>query len=284
MLPTFIIAGAHKSGTTSLWEYLKVHPQICMAKIKETNFFTAQGPAARYDKGLEWYQSLYLPCKNAKAIGEVSPNYMFSEDSPRLMHAIVPKVKLLFILRDPVKRVYSHYWYQHQEGIPLPGFEQMVAERHPQLEHYLYVSAYHLHLERFLEYFPRERVTVLLNSDLRLTPNPFMQHVYQVIGVEPDVAPPNLDEQYNTARRARFYGLQRIIEASGLKIMRLDLPDWLFDLLKEGRKALWRLNSSAIQYPPMSPEIRRELIDELSPAIAYVETYLGREIPAWRET
>ena len=56
MLPSFILAGAHKSGTTSLWEYLKDHPDVCMARIKETNYFTAIGPAARNMMGLDWYE------------------------------------------------------------------------------------------------------------------------------------------------------------------------------------------------------------------------------------
>lgn len=282
MLPTFIIAGAQKSGTTSVWEYLKAHPQVCMANIKETNFFTAQGRSARHDKGLDWYQNLFKFCVRAKAIGEVSPNYMFSEDAPRLMSQFVPDVQLLFILRDPIDRLYSHYWYQHQEGLPLPRFEEMVEKRHPQLEHFIYVSSYHLHLIRFLDYFPREQLSVFLNEDMRKNPGQVMRDIYHCIGVDAEVTPVNVKKEFNTARQARFYVLQRMIETIGLKVMKLDMPDWTFELMKRGRKTLWMLNSTAIQYPPITLELRRELIGEFKETIEYIESFLDHSIPAWR--
>ena len=72
MVPTFIVAGATKSGTTALGEYLNDHPQVCMSWMKEPNFFTEEIPVTRYKNGFSWYQSLFDNCGQAKAIGEVS--------------------------------------------------------------------------------------------------------------------------------------------------------------------------------------------------------------------
>ena len=73
MLPTFMVAGAAKAGSTAIWEYLRPHPEICMAWMKEPNFFTREGRQSGNHKGIDWYQSLFHNCEDARAIGDVSP-------------------------------------------------------------------------------------------------------------------------------------------------------------------------------------------------------------------
>jgi hypothetical protein len=286
-LPNFIIAGASKSGTTSLWEYLKSHPQVCMASIKETNFFTREAPSGRFDKGLAWYENLFKACAEAKGIGEATPGYMIKIDAPGLIAQTLPDVQLIFLLRDPVDRLYSQYWFHRQQGQQLPNFDEMVkvganGQRSQALSWYLFSSSYHLHLERYLEYFPKEQITVFLYDDLQQDPPVFMQQVCRVIGVDPSIDLPNISRAYNTARRARLAWFQRLIKALGPRIMRIDLPEWLFSFFKRSRKTLWALNTATLQYPPIDPELRQELIEELSKAIEYVERYLNRPLPSWR--
>ena len=282
MLPTFIVAGAAKSGTTTVWQHLKAHPQVCMASIKETNFFTREIPAARYDLGLEWYQELFKTCGAAKAIGEVSPAYMARQDTPGLIRQTLPDILLIFIFRDPVERLYSQYWYQRQQGAKLPDFDLLVSERRAQLERYLYNSSYNLHLERYLRCFSREQILVLLNDDLRSDAAVFMKGVYQAIGVDPDFAPANLEDRYNQTGRARIPWVQRRIKAIGPRLMRRDLPGWLFGFLKRSRSIFWRLNTVGDAYPPLAPVIRQTLLPEFSETIDYLEGWLERSLDNWR--
>ena len=111
MLPTFIIAGAAKSGTTALHEVLNSHPEICMSWMKGPTYFTEEASRSTHQRGKEWYERLFSECVNAQAIGEVSPFYMTGMDAPELIYGTVPKVKLLFVLRNPIDRLYSYYRY-----------------------------------------------------------------------------------------------------------------------------------------------------------------------------
>ena len=160
VLPTFIVAGASKAGTTALWEYLKQHPEACMTWMKEPNYFISEGRHARYHLGITWYQSLFQGCEGAKAVGDVSPACMTQPDSPGLIFQTVPDVQLLFILRDPVERIYSQYRYARHLGRRLPTFEQLVRDRPPVYFKIIELSSYELYLQRFLEFFPQKQLLI----------------------------------------------------------------------------------------------------------------------------
>jgi len=286
MLPTFIIVGAAKSGTTSVHNYLQHHPEVCMSLFKEPLFFTNTvksihtGNTGTYSKGLEWYKSLFNPCKTAKAIGDVSPIYMEAEDSPRLIKQIVPDVKLIFIFRDPIKRLYSHYWNDRKIGQSYGNLENLVRERHPRFKFYLSVSSYDYHLKRYLDVFPEEQISVFLYEELRDNPRQFMQELYRTIGVEPEFVPPNLESKYNVASLPRMAWLQRLIIYLSTKWV--PTHPWLYALRRMPGRLLVGLNSKSIQYPPMEAELHKILLEELSETIDYVEQYLNRPLPAWR--
>jgi hypothetical protein len=110
----------------------------------------------------------------------------------------------------------------------------------------------------------------------------FMRCVYDFIGVDSDFIPPNLGKRYNVHKKTVLPKLQRRVRKLGPKIMRLDIPDWIFNLLKQARRTFWSLNTRTFDYPPMPPEIRRALVSELSETIDFVEVYLERSLHAWR--
>src|SRR5688572_24468381 len=109
MLPNFFIIGAMKAGTTSLWQYLRRHPEIFMSKLKEPGYFTEE---LRWDQGIEWYRSLFDDAGSARAVGEASTSYTkwprFA-GIPARMHALVPEARLIYLVRDPGDRIRSHY-------------------------------------------------------------------------------------------------------------------------------------------------------------------------------
>lgn len=295
MLPTFIIVGAAKCGTTSLWRYFKEHPEVCMARTKETFFFSrdigakegadgmGQAATGRYSKGLAWYESLYDACGKEKVRGEVSTIYWPSLDSPDLIMQTIPGVKVIVILRDPVERLYSHYWEERKQGWDLPDFETMVEERHPRLERYIYVSAYHVHLQRYLDKFPRGRLSVFLFDDLRDHPQRFIREIYESVGVDSEFIPTNLGKKYNPLQFTRVLWLQRLLQNKYVMRLALTLPPWSYSAMGRLNQEIVKLNRATVPYPIMEQHLRHDLVTELKDAIDAVEDYLGRQLPAWRQ-
>jgi hypothetical protein len=294
MLPTFIIAGVAKAGTTSLWEYLNIHPQIRMAPLKEPGFFTnAKGCgnrpdprsprfSGRYAKGLTWYESLFRECNGAKAVGEASVMYMPEPDAPGLIKKHLPDVQLLFLLRDPVERIYSHYWQEKRHGWDLPDFADMVHHRHPTLLRYIYVSSYQLHLERYLATFSRAQITVLLYDDLRSNPREFIRQVYQALGVEAEFIPPNLGIRYNQANLPRSPLFNRFARYRATHEWKISQHDRLFKAIRPFGRFLADITSTNDTITSLPTEIRAMLVAEMEPAIAYTEHLLERDLSLWR--
>ena len=141
-MPNFIVIGASKAGTTSLYEYLKQHPQIYMSPMKELRFFAIEGEKVdfcgpwdrieieRYSiKTLEDYKNQFQGVTDEIAIGEASPWYLYSEKAPKSIKSYIPDAKLIAILRDPVDRAYSHFSMHVMNGRePLADFTQALQE------------------------------------------------------------------------------------------------------------------------------------------------------------
>ena len=176
MLPTFVIAGAPKSGTTALWTFLGQHPDVCMARVKEARYFTrivgrdrhgdptAPWRSGEFDRGQAWYEDLYRHCAAGSQRGEATPTYLFAPDAPRLLRQTVPEVRILFILREPVARLYSHYWAARAAGARVADFAALVRASDPRFRRYAEISAYGKHLARYCQVFPREQLLLLIST------------------------------------------------------------------------------------------------------------------------
>lgn len=294
-LPTFILGGAAKAGTTTAWEYLNSHPQICMALIKEPGFFTnARGcgnrpdPLAprfsgRYRKGWSWYTRLFKDCQRARAIGEASVTYMPEADAPALIHRHLPHVQMLFLVRDPVDRLYSHFWQEVRHGWTLPKFYEMVSQRHPTLLRYIYVSSYHLHIRRYLEYFPARQVQILFFDDLVYDPAVFIQQLYRLIGVDDQYIPTNLGQKYNSRQIpviSRWKWLNRWLATNLIQLTRHKrLADWI-------KAQVWPVvqgNQSQGVDSPLDPDLRARLLPEFNQTISFLENHCQRDLSLWRQ-
>jgi len=119
-LPTFVIAGAQKSGTSTLHRMLRDHPQIFMSRPKEIHFFDRH-----WDRGLDWYEAHFSGRRRRHVhAGESTPTYMYRATSRQRMVETLPDARLVVILRDPVARAYSHYWHSRRLGTDSsPTFE-----------------------------------------------------------------------------------------------------------------------------------------------------------------
>jgi len=124
MLPNLICPGAAKSGTTTLYDLLRQHPDVLMSSKKEANFFVQN-----YQKGKEWYEKLYFSgWKDEKIIGDITPSYMsFKYVAKRIHDMLGNGIKFIFLLRNPVTRAYSHYWMTRRNGLENKSFEEALS-------------------------------------------------------------------------------------------------------------------------------------------------------------
>jgi hypothetical protein len=223
-LPDFLIIGAQKSGTTALYAYLRWHPAITGPPWKEVSFFDRH-----YGRGERWYRG-HFPSRprtwisgrrnGARTIvGEASPSYLFHPLGPERVREVVPNVRLVALLRNPVDRAYSHY--QHEVALgrePLPFEEALDREEertrgeedrmirepgyfsHAWWNHtYLARGRYAEQLERWFAVFPRERLLVLPSEELSNRPRETYGRVLDFLGAEPhelDAFPRVFEREY----------------------------------------------------------------------------------------
>jgi hypothetical protein len=194
-LPTFLVIGAMKAGTTSLWRYLRAHPDVFLPDEKEPDFFVAE---KTWNRGLDWYRSLFADGTGAAARGEASTNYtkdpLFT-GVPGRIASVVPGVKLVYVVRDPMERIVSHYRHALRAGWETrPLDEVLLADRQ-----YVDISSYARQLRLFLEHFPREQVLVVTAEDLRDHRDVTVGKVLAFLGVEPTIPREAIEDEHHTA-------------------------------------------------------------------------------------
>ena len=205
--PDFIIIGAQKAGTTSLFYYLSQHPHLKPSFKKEVHYFDGglNPDVETFKKGDLWYRAhfhLKGPGSNHKAF-EASPSYIFNPNVPERISEYVPGVKLIALLRDPVERALSQYFHEKRLGFEyLPLMEAVINEEkrlNSVLEikdykseayiHYTYKKRglYKEQLERYLKYFPSSHILTLKSNDLFKKPQATLAKVFDFLGVDSDL-------------------------------------------------------------------------------------------------
>lgn len=295
----FLIPGAGKSGTSSVWKYLTSHPEISGCSRKEPCFFTSREIPKHhdlfqllttgehnYERGLEWYRQLFPSAQEeASVMGEASTLYFIAPDAPKLIHKHIPDARLIFVLRDPVKRLQSHFWHIKKTGKPSPDtFEQFVKSDHPLFRKHCLVSSYKQNLERFQKFFQKKQMKIILTRTLKNQPKRILRELYSFLGVQNEYIPPALGESFNTASTARFPTLQRIM-CYNFRLpyfLKKRLPKTLRETLRTVKDSILQLNTKNIDYKKMAPALRKKLIDRFDEDIKYIENWLGKSLSGWR--
>ncbi len=255
LLPDFALIGAMKSGTSSLHLYLSDHPQIFMPSLKEIRFFNAE---KSYRRGVDWYRQFFRPGlrTGARVFGEATPGYFHHPYALERMKAVIPHARLILLLRDPVKRVYSHYWHLVRRGSERRAFADVVrahleaGEPHEVFE----ASRYADHLERFDRAYGPERIFVGFTATLDADPGALCRAIFAFVGVDPDYHPRNLERKVNEAALPKSRLLQDVISRPSavkrfLKAW-VPAPAWMSVRLK-----LRRANHRRFVYPPIDPAL-----------------------------
>lgn len=187
-LPNFLIIGAPKAGTTSLYEHFRSHPDVFMPRLKEPRFFCygGRGDRLKYPvQTLEEYEALFEEAGDATARGEATVHYLRHPDAAERIRDLIPDVRLVASLRDPVDRSYSVYQMNRRNHAVHTDVSFADAVRSDPLLQ----DTYHDHLRRFFDRFPRERIRVILLEDLEAQPRRTMRDLYEFVGVDPDFEP-----------------------------------------------------------------------------------------------
>lgn len=197
MKPNFIVIGAARSGTTSLFQYLDPHPEVFMSQVKELNFFSNE---KYWKKGLDWYESRFKAPKSdvIKAVGEASTSYTKAPFTANVVNRIYiynPEIRLIYFVRNPVDRYLSHYMQRVQAGIETRKFRETLKDLNK--ETCAWQGLYHYQLKRYLEYFPKEQIMVKSMEDLKDKPQTVIEDIYRFIGVNVDFQISGLDKIHN---------------------------------------------------------------------------------------
>lgn len=231
LLPDFMIIGAQKGGTTSLFRLLEKHPCIVPAARKEVHYFDNMYNDLQY--GLNWYRA-HFPMflsryykrwihRQKMLTGEASPYYIFHPRAPERIFNVVPRVKLILLLRDPVTRAYSHYHHSVRKGYESLTFEQAIDQEEGRLageveklcEDTYYVSFNHAHfsylsrgiyLKQVLNwhrYFPKEQLLILRSEDFFSDPARIYNQVLEFL----ELPARNLDSYPKYNGRDQYPGI-----------------------------------------------------------------------------
>ena len=166
MLPNFIIVGAPKAGTTSIYRYLSKHPEVFMSSPKEINYFSidqieSQNLYYNYFKvkSLIEYEKLFDGVTNETAIGEGSVSYLFYKETPAKIKNIIPDVKIIILLREPISRAFSHYLMDNKLGLVNDSFENIIFKtsisdkQNLYYQQYVELGLYYKQIKRYFDIF-----------------------------------------------------------------------------------------------------------------------------------
>ena len=230
-LPDFIIIGAMKSATSSLHVQLGAQTGIFMSEPKEPNFFSDDD---QYERGTSYYLGLFASAGESDLCGESSTHYTkrpdYSRTVPR-MKALLPNVKLVYVMRHPVERLTSHYVHQWTENVIRCDINEAL-DLHPELIHY---SRYSYQLEPYFEAFGKGSVLPVFFQAIRRQPQTELERVARFIGHRGRVSwKPDLGEQNVSARRfRRFRGYELIVDSPPMVFLRRTLvPQSVRDAVK----------------------------------------------------
>jgi len=296
----FLVVGAQKCGTTSLYRYFNDHPQIYVPRrIKESNFFVepkeilGSGPRYHgvdsYAKSISKYNDLFQDvAKHHVSVGEVCPSYLpfYSNSIPNILNYLKKDVRIVIVIRNPVDRAYSHYMHNVRDCDEKLSFEDALAAESERISknywnsfYYIRNGMYHDQIKAYLDHF--SNVKVLLFEDLFNRDG--LMEVFSFLGVEnrSDMDP---NKKYNVSGVPKNYVLQSILTSKSTlfkyprvvasKLLSVSMKKRLLDV----HEYLISLN---IKKERMNPCTREDLVKEFEPNILQTSSLIGRDLSHW---
>ena len=278
-LPEFIAVGPPRTGTTWLDRVLIGHVGLPQG-IKETQFFSWY-----YDLGMDWYQAHFRNCPPDLPVGEIATTYFDSPAARERIKQNIPQCRIICTLRDPVRRLFSHYRQLRREGFLGNVTLEQAIENHRKWDgpgNMFSVSRYAGHVRAWQQDFGHERVLAVLYDDLEADAQAYLDQVTRFIGI-PDIDLGNspvgagkinemneAPRNYKLARRAR------------------EFREWLRKrkvyFISERCDPLWNYCfGRGPAFPPMDPKVEASLREYFRPEVEALETLIGRDLTRWKQ-
>jgi hypothetical protein len=278
-LPNFLIIGAMKSGTTSLHRYLAAHPQIFMSPVKELDFFVEE---LGWSRGVDWYKRHFAKAgPEHLAVGEASTSYTKYpryRGIPDRISDVLEMPRLVYVVRDPVERIRSHYEHNVVLGEEHAPLDQAIR-RNPA---YLDYSRYWMQLEQYAA-FPSDRILVATSERLRHDRAATVADVATFLGVDPRMRIPDLErEYYRTGERPRYGPMVASIRGLVRRLFPRRAELWRGAFLTSSMKRmLGRRPERALPRAAVSDEARAWIETELRSDVKQLREYLPRAFDGW---
>ncbi|MGF1493514.1 MAG: sulfotransferase [Microcoleaceae cyanobacterium] len=298
-LPNFLIIGAPKAGTTSLYRYLDQHPQVYMSPVKEPHFFTfenemvaAQGPGDQKRlKGavtrFEDYCNLFQGAAGEIAIGEASTTYLSSPKAAERIQFYLPQVKLIVILRHPIEAAYASFLHLIRDGDEtVTDFAEALDHEKVRIQsnwdglwHYKTRGFYYQQLKRYFDRFDPQQIRIYRYEALQNNSRELVQDLFSFIGVDPTFCP-DLEQKYNVSGIPRSAWINQLTSQSNpMKSMaNAIIPQRVRPILINWIKA-WNFNN--YQKPEISAEVRHQLMKDYQQDILKLQDLVNQDFSDW---
>ena len=268
-LPDFVIIGAMKSATSSLYQQLVQQQGIFMCTPKEPNFFS---DAEQYAKGMAWYADLFANAPAGSLLGEASTHYTKLPTHPKTVERLkkhLPNARLVYVMRHPVDRLVSHYMHEWSTGVYHCGIGEAI-NKYPELIAY---GRYAMQLEPYFEAFGRDAVLPVFFNRLVCEPQAELERICKFIGYQgqpvwiEDMKPDNVSSE----RIRKFPGYELLVESAPATWLRRHLiPQGLRDVVKMKLRMRER--------PALSKEEQTRLEAEFDRDLAQLGKWLGTRL------
>lgn len=294
IMPNFLIIGAAKAGTTSLYGYLVQHPQVYMSPIKEPRFFALEGeqldfrgPAQSINHtsvtSLEEYSQLFQEVTSETAIGEASTIYLSNPLAPERIKHYIPDVKLIAILRDPCERAFSSYLHLVRDGYETLSFAEAIEaepvriqENWQPLWYYKERGFYYEQLQRYFAIFKPEQIKIYLYEDLATDSTAVTQDIARFLGIDDNFTPELTRKNVSGIPKNRF--LQNLLTRKNpiKSVLKPLLPE---ALRQNAIQSLTKRNLGA--KPTLSPQMRQKAIAIYREDILKLQELIQRDLTQW---
>ena len=294
-LPNFLIIGAAKAGTTSLYQYLQQHPEVFLSTPKEPRFFALEGQNLDYQGPIQvinrksvtcWedYQALFVEAQGKKAIGEASTVYLYEPSAAKRIQHYLGQPKIVAILRNPVSRAYSSYLHLVRDGQETLSFEaaleieqQRIDDRWPPLWHYKQRGYYCQQLRPYFDCFKASDIKVFLFEDLVNSPLVLMRELFEFLDIDPNFQP-DVSKRANPSgvpKRqwvSRLLNRQNPVKQMARSILPRGLRKNIYSTLQQGNTG---------DKTQINPQLKQGLIDTYRDDVMQLQDLLGRDLTHW---